>query len=496
MDLSLNLHQNSFSLKKAFQQITSLRSKAEWIGLRLYHERQQNRSYRDSLPEANQIIDDRGVMIEVCIGGHLGYSGTADLSESGLHKAFLKACELAEACRQYKLNSFSPDLRPGCQGHYQSPYFISPSNQDLKELSNCLKKATQTLKISDSIISSVADVNLIETDIEYITSTGTHTEQKFMMMTSHFQATAKKDGIIQSRSDHGPVAVCLQSGLELLDPRTLFPKLEKIAQQALELVDAPNCPNDTRDLLLAPDQLLLQIHESIGHPLELDRILGDERNFAGWSFVKPQDFNQLQYGSELMNVTFDPTVPGEFASYNFDDAGSKAEKQFLIKDGKLLRGLGSTESQARFKEKGLNIQGVANFRASSWNRAPIDRMANINLEPGSASLEKMIESTEKGILMESNISWSIDDYRRKFQFGCEYARLIEDGRLTTVVRSPNYRGVTVPFWNSLKAVGTADQVELYGSPYCGKGEPSQVIRVGHSAPYALFADIEVFGGAK
>lgn len=496
MDLSLDLHPHSFSLKKALHLLLSKPSKAEWVGMRLYHEKMQNRSYRDARPESNQSSDDRGVMIEVCVKGHLGYSGTCDLSNSGLQRAFEKATKLAEVCSQYKLNTFSEKHRPTFQGQYQSPYYIGPSSQDLRELNNTLKTATQKLKISEHILSTVADTNLIETEIEYITSTGTHTHQKFLMMTSHFQATAQKNGITQSRSDHGPVAVCLQSGLELLDTKALYPKLETIAKQALELVDAPNCPTDTRDLILAPDQVLIQIHESIGHPLELDRILGDERNFAGWSFVKPQDFNQLQYGSQLMNISFDPTVPGEFASYGFDDSGLRAEKQFLIKDGKLLRGLGSTESQDRFKSQGLDIQGVANFRASSWNRAPIDRMANINLEPGSTPLNQMISQTQKGILMESNISWSIDDYRRKFQFGCEYARLIEDGQLTKVVRSPNYRGITVPFWNSLKAVGTADQVELYGSPYCGKGEPSQIIRVGHSAPYALFSNIEIFGGSQ
>ena len=236
---------------------------------------------------------------------------------------------------------------------------------------------------------------------------------------------------------------------------------------------------------------MLQIHESIGHPLELDRILGDERNYAGWSFVRPQDFGRLQYGSQLMNVTFDPAVAGEFASYAFDDCGNPATREYLIREGVLLRGLGSLESQAR-----LGLPGVANFRAASWNRAPTDRMANINLEPGESSLEEMIAMTERGIVMQANRSWSIDDYRNKFQFGCEYARLVEDGRLTRVVKNANYRGVTTPFWNSLKAVARREEFALFGSPYCGKGEPSQIIRVGHASPPCLFAGVEVFGGGK
>ena len=188
-----------------------------------------------------------------------------------------------------------------------------------------------------------------------------------------------------------------------------------------------------------------------------------------------------------MNVVFDPTVEDEIASYGFDEVGNPAQRQYLIHNGKLVAGLGSLESQMRSR-----LTGVANSRSSSWNRAPIDRMANINLEGGSTSLTEMIEQTENGVIMYANRSWSIDDYRRKFQFGCEYGKKIENGKITKTLKNPNYRGVTVPFWNSLKAL--SPQTETYGSPYCGKGEPSQVIRVGHASPYALFKDIEVFGG--
>jgi predicted Zn-dependent protease len=191
----------------------------------------------------------------------------------------------------------------------------------------------------------------------------------------------------------------------------------------------------------------------------------------------------------MMNVVFDPTVAHEMASYKFDEVGNLAEKKYLIQNGVLLAALGSLESQARTK-----ISGVANSRSSSWNRAPIDRMANINLEGGDLTLDQMISNVENGIIMFANRSWSIDDYRRKFQFGCEYAKEIKNGKLGKTFKNPNYRGVTVPFWNSLSGLTNNDSIETYGSPYCGKGEPSQVIRVGHSSPYALFKNVEVFGG--
>jgi len=243
------------------------------------------------------------------------------------------------------------------------------------------------------------------------------------------------------------------------------------------------------DAVIDPDQMMLQIHESIGHPLELDRILGDERNYAGTSFVTADMFGSYRYGSSLLNVTFDPTVPGEFASFAYDDAGTAAERVFLIRDGILERPLGGALSQVR-----AGLPGTANSRAQSWNRPPIDRMANINLEVGDQSIDQLIGAVERGVLLRTNNSWSIDDSRNKFQFGCEYGRLIEDGELKGVVKNPNYRGISATFWRSLAGVGDASTNQVLGTPYCGKGEPNQVIRVGHASPSCLFRDIAVFGG--
>jgi len=188
-----------------------------------------------------------------------------------------------------------------------------------------------------------------------------------------------------------------------------------------------------------------------------------------------------------LNVTFDPTRPEELASYAYDDEGTKAVREFLIQDGVLLRGLGGLLSQSR-----SGLPGTANSRASSWNRPPIDRMANLNLEPGALSLDELIAGVDQGILMETNRSWSIDDSRNKFQFGCEYARLIRQGRLAGVVKNPNYRGISSTFWRSLTGVGSA--VHVAGTPNCGKGEPNQIIHVGHATPACRFSSVAVFGG--
>ncbi|MEI6805985.1 MAG: TldD/PmbA family protein, partial [Myxococcaceae bacterium] len=182
---------------------------------------------------------------------------------------------------------------------------------------------------------------------------------------------------------------------------------------------------------------------------------------------------------------------GELASYAFDDVGTPATKIYMIQDGILMRPLGGTLSQAR-----ANLPGVANARACNWNRPPIDRMANLNLEAGDSTLEDMIAGVEKGVYMKSNVSWSIDDSRNKFQFGCEWGQLIEHGKLTKVVRNPNYRGISATFWRNLAKVGNESTVGIYGTSNCGKGEPNQAVRVGHASPTCLFSKVDVFGGQQ
>lgn len=471
--------------------VQKLAPEVDWVSLRFISENTHVRSFRNARPEAQNVTFDTGVMVEVLVNGHFGYSGTSDLSPEGIRRAMTTAKLLAQAGSRNKVHSFTIDQRPSSQGQYRSPVFQSLDSTSLAELNDTLRLACEALKASDKIVSTQAQARIVETNQHIVSSSGADIQQNFLMIASSFGANAQDGSHTQYRSDNGGLARCVQAGLEVFDREEVLRRCTQIGREALELLSAPNCPSETMDLILAPDQMLMQIHESIGHPLELDRILGDERNFAGWSFVQPQDFGKLQYGSSLMNVTFDPGVPGEFASYSFDECGNPAKKEYLIQNGKLLRGLGSLESQTR-----LGVPGVANFRSASWNRAPIDRMANINLEPGSSSLAEMISQVERGIYMQSNKSWSIDDYRNKFQFGCEFGQLIENGKLTKVVRNPNYRGVTVPFWKSLVSVGSGEEVELYGSPYCGKGEPSQIIRVGHAAPPCLFEDVAVFGGAE
>ncbi|TYQ31527.1 TldD/PmbA family protein [Pseudanabaena sp. UWO310] len=464
---------------------------AEWIGLREVREINTTRYVRDRQPQSNGRSQSHGVMIEVLVDGQFGYASTNNLDLTNIQRMAQQAYDRAKTAAKWAVHRFTIAQRPKAIGQYFSP-FVKPSEAiDAKELNSLLIEICDTLKVSEQIVKTSAYAVITEVESKFVSSNGSDIYQKFLVIATDYAATAQDGAIIQRRGDKGQLARCNQIGVEVFDRDTLLQRARVIGEQAIELLSAIECPTETTSLVLAPDQMLLQIHESIGHPLEIDRILGDERNYAGGSFVKLEDFGKMQYGSSIMNVSFDPTMAGEFASYAFDDVGISATKEYLIKEGKLLRGLGSSESQLR-----SGIKGVANARATSWNRPAIDRMANINLEAGEHSFETIISNIERGVYMQSNRSWSIDDYRNKFQFGCEYAQLIENGKLTKTLRNPNYRGVTNQFWRSLAKVGDRDTVEAYGSPFCGKGEPNQVIRVGHASPTCLFENIEVFGGAS
>ncbi|MBX9805205.1 MAG: TldD/PmbA family protein [Alphaproteobacteria bacterium] len=465
--------------------LSSLDIQADWVGLRLVKEHMTVRFARNGNLDPLSISHDVGMMVEVLIQGQFAYAGTSDLSLDGVKKAARRAVEQAKRLAKYQLFPFDPSLRPPSTGSYKSPTQSSAkvSKSPLNELAveiSCL------LKMNDKIINTEAMFMSIEEDMSFVSSNGANFTQTFQKRGVQLLATAQEGNIIQTRTNGFRVA---QAGDEFFEEALLKEQATRIAAEAIELSHCDVCPTGVYDLLLMPDQLYLQIHESIGHPLELDRILGDERNYAGWSFIKPQDFGTLQYGSDLLNVTFDPGVPHELASYQYDDNGAPATRQYLIKEGQLLRGIGGLESQRRSK-----LPGVSSAKGYSWNRTPIDRIANINIEPGSSSLDEMIAATERGVLMKTNKSWSIDDYRNKFQFGCEYGQVIENGKLTKTVRNPNYRGITTPFWKGLKMVGDHADYEIHGSMYCGKGEPNQLMRVGHATPPCLFTDVEVFGG--
>lgn len=469
------------------QRFAGLNSGAEFFSLRYVQEAHQHLSVRKNIAEPPSLTRDQGAMLTVRVNGVEAYAATADLSQAGLQRALDQAEALARQIARHALLDLREQPVSSARADYCSPNLNStfPALADCYEL---LARESASVPGDSRLVNWQASLGLSTVEQIYLNSTGAELRQAQRFVFPGMSVTAFDGSDSQSRS-LGRENFGQQGGVDVIERCGLLGAGAQVADQALQLLLAPNTPSGVRDLLLMPDQMMLQIHESIGHPLEMDRILGDERNYAGTSFIKAQDFGHLQYGSALLNVTFDPAIPEELASYAHDDDGTPAHKQFLIREGVLVRPLGGALSQFR-----SGLDGVANSRACGWNRAPIDRMANLNIEPGDKSLAQLIGGIEHGILMRTNRSWSIDDARNKFQFGCEWGQLIEHGELKGVVKNPNYRGISAGFWRNLSAVGDASTFQVLGTPNCGKGEPNQVVRVGHASPACVFSQIDVFGG--
>jgi predicted Zn-dependent protease len=462
----------------------SLRSSAPFFSLRYVDATHEQLAVRQDTIEPPRLDLDRGAMLVAITKGGYGYCATSDLSLAGLQAALDRASAWAEHTRSASVYRYDPREMPAPTGERLAGDPAPPS-LSRSELYDLLADECREARIDGRIVERCAGLELRHVQQLYLTNTGGDVRQQFGYTVPYARVTANQGAETQARS----FLDAQQGGLERIERSGFVGCGRRLADEALQLLLAPNCPSGCMDLLLMPDQMMLQIHESIGHPLELDRILGDERNYAGTSFVTRDMLGHYQYGSPLLNVTFDPTIPQEVASYAYDDDGTAAGKVWLIREGILERPLGGHMSQLRG-----GIAGTANSRACSWNRPSIDRMANLNVEPGASTLAQMTGSIERGVLMRTNVSWSIDDSRNKFQFGCEWGELIENGAVKGVVKNPNYRGVSADFWRSLVQVGDRDTFEVHGTLYCGKGEPNQAIHVGHASPACLFSGVEVFGG--
>ena len=473
------LHQTAKSFKHMAPAV-------DFWSLRLSDTRFERIGVRQGIVEPIKSRRSTGALITLVEGRGMGYAATSDLSPSGLKKAISYALNWARTSARFHIMEPCYYPRPQRSGVYSSTIERPWDSVPLSRKIDWLKAINQQLKLHHHIVDYWTLLEHSESEVILLCPEA-EISQCFSSITPFLMAVAHDKGETQSRS-YG-VEYVAQAGLEQLDHILFEENAQRVAEESLQLLDAPNCPTGQFDVLLLPSQMVLQIHESIGHPLELDRILGDERNYAGTSFVTLDMFGSYQYGSPLLNVTFDPNLNKQIASYEFDDEGTVAECQHLIENGILMRPLGSQSSQNR-----AHISGVANSRSSDWNRASIDRMANINLVPGKSSFDELIGGIEYGILMDTNRSWSIDDSRNKFQFGCELGKVIENGKITGLLKNPNYRGISAKFWRNLKKVGDRSTFEIMGVATCGKGEPNQAIQVGHASPACVFEDVTVFGG--
>lgn len=429
-----------------------------------------------------------GIGIRVIADGCWGFAGTSILTPNAIEDAARLAVEIARSSRALMKAPVRLADEPVHQSEWSSPCDIDPFAVPLEEKIGMLLAATAAAKQVKDLTIAEASIDLWRRISWLATSDGTRIQQTITQTGAGARCIAVGANEVQQRSFpnsfRGGFAA---AGWEHARAMDLAAHAPRYAEEAVALLSAPECPTATTTLILTPDQLGLQVHESIGHPIELDRVLGMEAAYAGTSFLSPPDRGSLRYGSDLINITADATLPGALGSFGYDDEGVAAQSVPIIRDGIFRQFITSRETAG--EAGGERSNGT--MRASGWDVIPLIRMTNINLEPGTSSLEEMIATTEDGILMSTNQSWSIDDKRVNFQFGCEVAWEIKNGTRGRMLRNPNYAGRTVDFWSSCDALGGPDEWVVWGTPNCGKGQPGQTARVAHGTAPGRFRDVNV-----
>jgi TldD protein len=441
----------------------------------------------DGAIEAIEIDDEEGVGVRVRVGGAWGFAATQALDRAGLEEALRRALALAEAEPQTQAAPLAP-VAPA-RGSWQSTFAIDPFAVALEEKLGLLLAADEAMAGDPRLVRRRATCLAERTVRAFASTEGAACEQAATECGGGMVAVALADGELQVRSHPsahaGDVA---QAGWEHVLGMDLPGNGARVADEAVALLSAPPCPAGPTTLVLDSEQVALQVHESIGHALELDRMLGYEAAYAGTSFVTPDALGALRYGSDALHVTADATLPGGLGSYGWDDEGVPGGRTPLVQAGRLVGALSSRETAGAV---GLERSSGA-MRADGFARQPLVRMPNVSLEPGDGgTLEDLVAGVDAGLYLETNRSWSIDDRRLQFQFTTEVAREIRGGELRGLRRNPLYAGVTPGFWRSLDAVGSASERRLHGLTNCGKGEPGQFAHVSHGAVPARFRGVDV-----
>jgi len=373
-------------------------------------------------------------------------------------------------------------------GRYKTPYKIDPFKISYGEKINLLLEADKLMRKQKPVKVSQAFFRCFREEKTFASSEGSWIEQEILATGAGIEATAIGNNDVQNRSYPNSFRGQFQTkGWELVEELNLPAYAPQVAEEAVALLTAKQCPEGIWDIILDGPQMALQVHESCGHPCELDRVLGYEASYAGTSFMTLDGFGRLRYGSDIVNITADATLPGGLGTFGFDDEGVPAQRFYLVKKGIHVGYLTSRETAAMVGLKSSN----GTMRADGWQNLPLIRMTNINLEPGSWQFEEMIANTKRGILMSINKAWSIDDKRINFQFGCELGWEIKNGKKIRLLKNPSYTGITPQFWQSCDAIANKNYWQVWGTPNCGKGEPSQIMYVGHGASPARFRKVRV-----
>lgn len=433
--------------------------------------------------------ESSGFGLRVLARGAWGFACTPVATSEALAKALDRAIAVARASARVAKTKVRFPERRGEVGRYETPFEVDPFGVALDDkLAALLVPLSALLRGGGPVESAEAWMEWVRVEKLLVTTEGTRVEQSLLYGGAGMMAIAVGDqGRAQRRtypSFQGAEAT--QRGYEQVALVDLAGNAERIREEAIALLAADPCPAGRTDVVVASNQLALQIHESVGHPTELDRALGTEISLAGGSFAQPSMLGSFRYGSPLVTIVADSTAPTGLGTFGWDDEGIAARKVPLVEDGTFVEYLSSRETAAA-----LGRESTGAMRADGWSRIPIIRMVNVSLEPREGTLEDLVADTREGILFDTNKSWSIDDLRQNFQFGCEMAWEIRHGKRTRLLRDATYTGITPEFWRSCDAVAGPSEWRLWGVTTCGKGDPMQTMQVGHGCSPARFRRVEV-----
>jgi TldD protein len=465
----------------------ALAAGARYADARVMELRTEAMTAQNGVVETLDREERAGIGVRALIGSSWGFFAVPDVGSAAARRAGEQAAAVARAST--RVPGADLDLVPESPAHgsWSSDCREDPWSVSLAEKGDQLESATRTMRDHGADVAE-ASHNVWDTRKWLVSSEGTRVDQHIVETGAAMSATAVGERETQRRSYPGIRGQYGTRGWELIRDVDLPAHAAQIAEEARALLTADECPSlDATDLILGSEQMALQIHESVGHAVELDRILGWEAAFAGTSWLELPKMGSLKFGSELMNITADATLPGALGSFGFDDEGTPAHPVDIVREGIWVGTLSGRDSAAL---AGLERSGGA-VRADGFNRIPMVRMTNVGLLPGTDSTESMIAATDDGVFMDTNRSWSIDDKRLNFQFGCEIGWEIKKGKRTRMLKNPTYTAISPRFWGAMDMLGGRDEWTFWGTPNCGKGQPQQIGHTGHPAVPARFRGIRV-----
>jgi len=466
--------------------------RADYADARFVATRSQRIATRNGELDQLDSSEQAGIGVRVRLDGSWGFAATRETTRAAAESALERALAIARAAAAGGGGGggVAPlTEEPRATGYHETPSRTDPFTVSTADKLAVLAAADAELRRDAAVTLASAHFAAYAEDKLFASTEGALCEQRTIECGGGLSATVATDEETQVRSYPGShEGGVSQAGYEHFEALDLPRHAARVAAEAGELARAPACPAGATTLILAGEQLALQVHESVGHAVELDRVLGREASYAGTSFVAAEDAGSLAYGSQLMNVTADATSPGGLGTIAWDDEGVTGRAEPIVRDGVLRGFLSSRETASEIGRE----RSAGCMRAEGFARQPLVRMTNVNLEPGEAgSLEDLIAATERGILMDTNRSWSIDSQRLQFQFAAEAAWEIEDGERGRLLRNPSYAGITPEFWGRLDAVCSTPEWRLWSVLNCGKGEPGQAMHVSHGVAPARFRDVDV-----